>query len=167
MWSTCKDLTIRANFISYLKFLVDSLPAGAVVESAALRMYDHQCAAQGNGSNSFDVFRVTEPWNETTVTGNTRPAHDTNQVFAKHRQKGNYKNGRAADFPLDPAMFSGGNGEYSMALVPTGTSWRNHVSVFKSKDSIDNISATVQAAAGRSIAPTLFINYSVPPVSRQ
>ena len=129
-------------------------------------MYDNQNQSQGNGSNSFDVFRVTEPWNDTTVTGNTRPAHDTDQVFAQHRQKGNYKNGRAADFPLDPAMFSGGNGEYSMALVPTGTSWRNHVSVLKSKDSIDNISATVQAAAGRSIAPTLFTNYSVPTASR-
>jgi len=161
------DLVIWANFISYLKFPVDALPAGAVVQSVTLRMYDHQCAAQANGSSSFDVFRVTGPWDETTVTGNTRPAHDTNQVFARHRQKGNYKNGRAADFPLDPSMFAGGNGEYSMALVHTGASWRNHISVFKSKDSIDNISATVQAAAGRSIAPTLFINYTVPAASRQ
>jgi sialate O-acetylesterase len=161
------DLTIGGGKISYLKFPVDKLPAGAVIQSVTLRMYDHQCAVQGNGSSSFDVFRVTEPWDETTVTGKTRPAHDTNQVFARHRQKGNYKNGRAADFPLDPALFSGGNGEYSLALVHTGSSWRNHFSVFKSKDSIDNISATVQAAAGRSIAPTLFINYSVPPVSRQ
>jgi len=128
-------------------------------------MYDHQCAVQANGSSSFDVFRITEPWKEATVTGKTRPAHDTAQVFARHRQKGNYKNGRAADFPLDPAMFSGGNGEYSMALVHTGTSWRNHVSVFKSKDSIEAISGAVQAAAGRSIAPTLFINYTVPPAA--
>jgi sialate O-acetylesterase len=158
------DLSIRANFISYLKFLVDALPAGAVVESVTLRMYDNQNQVQGNGSNSFDVFRVTEPWAEATVTGNTRPAHDTNQVFARHRQKGNYKNGRAADFPLDPAMFAGGNGEYSLALVHTGTSWRNHVSFFKSKDSVDD---AVQKVAGRSIAPTLFINYTVPTASRQ
>lgn len=157
------DLMIGGGRISYLKFLVDKLPAGAVIQSVTLRMYDHQCAVQGNGSSSFDVFRVTEPWNEATVTGKTRLAHDTAQVFARHRQKGNYKNGRAADFPLDPAMFSGGNGEYSLALVHTGSSWRNHVSSFESKDSIDG---QVQAAAGRSIAPTLFINYSVPPVSR-
>jgi len=159
------DLMIGAGWISHLKFLVDKLPTGAVVRSVTLRMYDHQCAVQANGSSSFDVFRITEPWKEATVTGKTRPAHDPAQVFARHRQKGNYKNGRAADFPLDPAMFSGGNGEYSMALVPTGTSWRNHVSVFKSKDSIEAISAAVQAAAGRSIAPTLFINYTVPPAA--
>jgi len=158
------DLMIGANFISYLKFPLDSLPAGAVVQSVTLRMYDNQNQVQAKGSNSFDVFRVTEPWDEATVTGNTRPAHDTNQVFARHQQKGNYKNGRAADFPLDPAMFSGGNGEYSMALVHTGTSWRNHVSFFDSKDSVDG---AVQAVAGRSIAPTLFINYTVPAASRQ
>jgi len=157
------DLTIRANSISYLKFLVATLPAGAVVESVTLRMYDNQNQAQANGSNSFDIFRVTEPWKEATVTGETRPAHDPAQVFARHRQKGNYKNGRAADFPLDPAMFAGGNGEYSLALVHTGASWVNATSVFDSKDSVDG---RVQAAAGRSIAPTLFINYSVPTASR-
>jgi len=161
------DLMIGPGWISHLKFPVDALPAGAVVQSVTLRMYNHQCAAQANGSSSFDVFRVTGHWDEAAVTGNTRPAHDTNQVFARHRQKGNYKNGRAADFPLDPSMFAGGNGEYSLALVHTGASWRNHVSVFKSKDSVDPISGSVQAVAGRSIAPTLFINYTVPAPSRQ
>jgi len=158
------DLMIGANLISCVKFMVDSLPAGAVVQSVTLRMYNHQSAAQANGSNSFDVFRVTGHWAEATVTGKTRPAHDTNQVFARHQQKGNYKNGRAADVPLDSAMFAAGNGEYSMALLHTGTRWRNHVSLFDSKDSID---ASVQKVAGRSIAPTLFINYSVPATSRQ
>jgi sialate O-acetylesterase len=152
------DLSIKSGYTSYLKFNVNSLPAGAVVESVTLRMYDNQNQVQANGSNSFDVFRVTGPWDETTVTFNTRPAHDTNQLFARHQQKGNYKNGRAADFPLDPAMFAAGNAEHSMVLVHTGASWRNTVSLFDSKDSVDG---QVQAAAGRSIAPTLFINYSV------
>jgi autotransporter-associated beta strand protein len=54
-------------------------------------------------------------------------------------------------------MFAPGNGEYSMAIVDAGASWRNIITQFDSKDSAD---AQIQNAAGRSIAPTLFINYT-------
>jgi len=162
--SSSGDISVRANYISYLKFNIASLPAGAVVTSVTLRMYDNLNTAQTNGSNSFNLYKVTGAWSETTVTYNTRPAHDTSQVFLQHQQKGNYKNGCAADFALNAAMFAPGNGEYSMAIVDAGASWRNIMTQFDSKDSAN---AQIQNAAGRSIAPTLFINYTVPTASRQ
>lgn len=155
--SSSGDISVRANYISYLKFNIASLPVGAVITSVMLRMYDNLNVAQANGSNSFNLYKVTGAWSETTVTYNTRPAHDTSQVFLQHQQKGNYKNGCAADFALNAAMFAPGNGEYSMAIVDAGASWRNIITQFDSKDSAD---AQIQNAAGRSIAPTLFINYT-------
>ena len=162
--SSSSDISVRANYINYLKFNIASLPAGAAITSVTLRMYDNLNTAQGNGSNSFNLYKVTGAWSETTVTYNTRPAHDTSQVFLQHQQKGNYKNGCAADFALNAAMFASGNGEYSMAIVDAGASWRNIMTQFDSKDSAN---AQIQNAAGRSIAPTLFINYTVPTASRQ
>jgi autotransporter-associated beta strand protein len=155
--SSSGDISVRANYISYLKFNIASLPAGAAITSVTLRMYDNLNTAQANGSNSFNLYKVTGAWSETTVTYNTRPAHDTSQVFLQHQQKGNYKNGCAADFALNAAMFAPGNGEYSMAIVDAGASWRNNITQFDSKDSADG---QIQNAAGRSIAPTLFINYT-------
>jgi hypothetical protein len=122
-------------------------------------MYDNQSSAQANGSNSFDVFRVLGEWSESTLTFNNRPTTDTSGLYLRHQQKGNYKNGRPTDFALDPALFASGNVEHSMVLVNTGTSWRNATTNFDSKDSSDN---GVQNAAGRLIAPTLFINYTLP-----
>ncbi len=153
------DLLIASGYFNYLKFSVNSLPAGAVVQSVTLRMYDNQNQAQANGSNSFDVFRAVGEWSESELTFNNRPTTDTSGLYLRHQQKGNYKNGRPADFALDPAMFSSGNVEHSMVLVNTGASWTNPNANFDSKDSVDS---GVQAVAGRSIAPTLFINYTLP-----
>jgi hypothetical protein len=153
------DLIITRNYFNYLKFVVNSLPAGAVVQSVTLRMYDNQNQVETNGSNSFDVFRVVGEWSESTITFNNRPSTDTSGLYLRHQQKGNYKNGRPTDFALDPAMFASGNVEHSMVLVDTGASWRNDITKFDSKNSSD---INVQNAAGRSIAPTLFINYTLP-----
>jgi len=153
------DLFIASGYFNYLKFVVNSLPAGAVVQSVTLRMYDNQSSAQANGSNSFDVFRVLGEWSEFTLTYNNRPTTDTSGLYLRHQQKGNYKNGRPTDFALDPALFASGNVEHSMVLVNTGASWNKATTFFDSKDSSDN---DVQNAAGRLIAPTLFINYTLP-----
>jgi hypothetical protein len=66
---------------SLIFFDLNSLPSGTLIEEALLDLYGvgpvglGAAASVGNmGANSCWLEQITEPWNETTVTWNTRPA---------------------------------------------------------------------------------------------
>ena len=58
---------------SYIKFNLATLPAGASVSKATLRLYVNQVAANG----SFDVYQLNTSWAESTLTYNNAPALGT------------------------------------------------------------------------------------------
>ncbi len=57
------------------------------IKRATLHLYTPETPGfvpQGNrGENLFQVFRITSPWNESTVTWNTAPTYDAT-LYAKH-----------------------------------------------------------------------------------
>ena len=58
---------------SYIKFNLATLPAGATVSKATLRLFVNQVAANG----SFDVYQLNTSWAESTLTYNNAPALGT------------------------------------------------------------------------------------------
>ena len=58
---------------SYIKFNLATLPAGASVSKATLRLFVNQVAANG----SFDVYQLNTSWAESTLTYNNAPALGT------------------------------------------------------------------------------------------
>lgn len=66
LWTNVTD----AHY-SFVKFDLAALPAGAVIESAELRLYFNTHYA---GANTTELGRVEEPWEESTITWNTQPA---------------------------------------------------------------------------------------------
>src|SRR5580704_7887798 len=58
---------------SYIKFNLATLPAGASVSKATLRLYVNQVAANG----SFDVYQLNSSWSESALTYNNAPALGT------------------------------------------------------------------------------------------
>ena len=63
-------LVVQQGVTSYLQFNLATLPSGAHVQKATLRLYVDAVAKPG----TFDVFQVSGPWSENTVTYNTAPA---------------------------------------------------------------------------------------------
>lgn len=69
---------ISANYgdatsvIAHIEFDVSSFAPGTVT-NATLRLFHD---FNGNDGASFDIYRVTSPWNEASVTYNTRPSLD-------------------------------------------------------------------------------------------
>jgi len=63
-----------ANRRSYLKFdlsgCTPSIPSGATIRAATLRIYASGLAA---ACRTLDIFRVTATWSETTITWNAQP----------------------------------------------------------------------------------------------
>jgi len=57
------------------------------IKKATLHLYTPETPGfvpQGNrGENFFQIFRITSPWNESTVTWNTAPSYDAS-LYAKH-----------------------------------------------------------------------------------
>ncbi len=63
---------------TYISWDLDVIPEGSVIESAEFRMY---CAQRdGAPSGQMLYFRVTEDWNENTVTYGNSPAHTEDGV---------------------------------------------------------------------------------------
>ena len=55
---------------SYLKFNLSTLPSGAAVNKATLRLFISQVAAPG----SFDVYQLNNSWNESALTYSNAPS---------------------------------------------------------------------------------------------
>jgi hypothetical protein len=62
------------RYRSLLRFNLDSIPAGAVISSATLRL--NLQSFEGSGTQSLEVHRVLATWSSATVTWNNQPAHD-------------------------------------------------------------------------------------------
>ena len=62
-------LVVQPGATSYLKFNLSTLPAGATVSKATLRLYVDFVVKSG----SFDVYQLNNSWSEGTLTYNTPP----------------------------------------------------------------------------------------------
>ena len=62
-------LVVQSGANSYLQFNLSTLPAGAVVNKATLRLYVDAVSKSG----TFDVYQLNAGWNENTLTFNTPP----------------------------------------------------------------------------------------------
>jgi hypothetical protein len=60
-----------------LEFDLSSVPSGVTVTSATLSLYQNTTPSTGT---TYDVFRVTSAWNESTVTYNTAPTFNGTAV---------------------------------------------------------------------------------------
>jgi hypothetical protein len=60
---------------SYMWFDLPSLPAGSTVMSATLRLYHAGGVDYSDQTANVTFYRVTENWNEATVTWNSRPGY--------------------------------------------------------------------------------------------
>lgn len=60
---------------SLITFDLTSIPAGTPIKKAVLSLYwiKYGSLAEHTGENAFSVFRISEPWDETTVTWNNQP----------------------------------------------------------------------------------------------
>jgi hypothetical protein len=80
-WGNAQQILINwvgnARSIGLIEFDLGAIPAGAVVTSATLSLF-HEINTQS--SATYDVFRVTSAWNESTVTFNTAPTFDPTAV---------------------------------------------------------------------------------------
>ena len=66
--------TASARYNGLIRFDLSSIPEGATIESATLYGYMHN---KVGGDKEVAAYRVTEAWNETGVTWNTRPSNAT------------------------------------------------------------------------------------------
>ncbi|MFA5051675.1 MAG: DNRLRE domain-containing protein [Patescibacteria group bacterium] len=62
---------------SLVRFDLPSLPPGKSVISATLKLYFNSI----NGYSGIDIFPITQPWSENTVTYNNQPARDSVTKF--------------------------------------------------------------------------------------
>ena len=62
-------LVVQSGGTTYLKFNLSTLPAGATVSKATLRLYVDWVIKSG----SFDVYQLNNTWSESTLTYNTPP----------------------------------------------------------------------------------------------
>lgn len=66
---------------SLLKFDMTVFPPNANIISAKLLLYGHPILSHSVSSNSCEIVRVTQPWNEYTVTWSNQPTFDaTNHI---------------------------------------------------------------------------------------
>jgi len=63
--------TVYDNMRSFIIFDLSSLPAGANISSATLKLYMQD--APGVYSRTYEVYRVVETWNESTITWDNQP----------------------------------------------------------------------------------------------
>jgi hypothetical protein len=106
-----------------LRFDLEFLPANADVEEALLVLhwdpFTNTQIGVHTGSTAFDVLRITEPWDEQTVTWNTQPAttpEDMVQVPAAAFDRQNYVI-NVTEMVRDMAAAPGANQGFMLRLV--------------------------------------------------
>lgn len=63
--------------IGLIEFDLSAVPSGSTINSAVLSLFH---SANSNLGSQYDVFRVTSPWSEATVTFDTAPSFDPTPV---------------------------------------------------------------------------------------
>jgi hypothetical protein len=70
---------------SFLRFDLGQIPAGALINSATLSLFGCSVCSPGHsslsGSNEADLYLITSPWQESTVTWNNQPSLSTPRVY--------------------------------------------------------------------------------------
>ena len=83
-------LAVQPGATTFIQFNLSTVPAGATVTKATLRLYVDAVTKSG----SFDVYQVNSSWNESTLTYNTAPTpgasatggHPTSVTSASYNQ---------------------------------------------------------------------------------
>jgi hypothetical protein len=76
-WVMIGHIVTWGSFRAYLQFNLSDLPAGAVITNAVLKLYWYDYGTSSGSPQDFDigVYRVNGPWEEDTITWNTRPGY--------------------------------------------------------------------------------------------
>lgn len=77
-WTNSGNLAILR---SYLYFNLETLPPNAELVEVYLNLYSYFSSANSthstlSGSNASRFYRITQSWNDSTITWNTQPAYD-------------------------------------------------------------------------------------------
>jgi hypothetical protein len=100
-----------------LKFDIKGIE-GKKVTSAKLVLWTFDKVSAGN--TAFELHKTTTPWDEETVTWNTKPEwSDTVYMFAPREERGGNDGIKKYEFEVDPILFADGDAVYELALVPT------------------------------------------------
>jgi hypothetical protein len=148
MYGTNNQLSCReqagSNLESYLRFAMPSLPAGATLTGATLRVVTSNDATAATAGASQFVL-LTGAWDETTTTWNNRSVTLGSQV------------GELASAPalntaytvvLDAGQLAGFlGGDLNLAMV---------------SESTDNLRIHSREATAASVRPVLTLTYTVP-----
>src|SRR4051812_22454707 len=68
-FGSVNSLAVSPGSTSYVQFNLASVPAGATVSKATLRLYVDFVVKAGK----FDVYQVNKSWSESTLTYNNQP----------------------------------------------------------------------------------------------
>ena len=81
-WTISGSTMTKRN---YLEFDLSSIPENAIVLSADLTLYGQSFQTILSGSNALYIRKVTESWDESTLTWNNKPAStSTGQISVAH-----------------------------------------------------------------------------------
>jgi len=70
----------------YIKFNLSAVPANARIVDARLNLY--QCDTFGSGSFTIGLYRVTDDWDESTITWNLQPNSSTDAEITNNITSG-------------------------------------------------------------------------------
>lgn len=150
-WTYNSDLVDARSF---LQFDLSGIPLGATVNSAKLSLYGYNSPSNGshsttNGSNESYLRRITEPWNEDSITWDKQPSTSTvNQVLLPKSTSStqSYIDIDVSKLVID--MLNDKNGNHGFALqLATESFYRRMVFASSANSNIN-------------LRPTLVINYS-------
>ena len=60
-----------------IKFDISDISAGAIITSATLNLYYNNWLSNNPAGRTLTMYKVTDDWDEDTVTWNTRPSYDS------------------------------------------------------------------------------------------
>jgi hypothetical protein len=76
-WGGLSDLVINwfggARSVGLISFDLSAVPSGATINDASLSLFHR---VNNNNGQTYQIFRVTSSWAESTVTWNTQPTFD-------------------------------------------------------------------------------------------
>jgi len=116
--------------IAYLKFDLSSIPDGAVIISATLKLYDETSV-----SINIKVYRVAEDWSESDINWNNKPSFDESYTYASVNSGGSGSWFEADITELVEEWLNGTYNNYGVALRAPSS---NAYDQFYSKEDSDS-----------------------------
>ena len=121
-----------------LKFDLSSIPAGTKIKSAKLNLYYYYYYINDGDpvGDPFDVYRITDDWDETTTTWNNQPGYDPTLISSINCPEDfNWIQWDVTSCVQD--FVDGTETNYGWQIIDTATS-HNHMTYFRSKDYTDD-----------------------------